>query len=109
MFLCFFNFIFNTFSVPAIPSLSEVACISVDRTGSSKEKLLEYISKECRVVGKAPVYIADVIERPGALLVKWSEVRLGYRLFYFIFYNNFDFLLFQLLYRVSQNRCNPLI
>lgn len=28
------------------------------------------------MVGKAPVYIADVIERPGALLVKWSEVRL---------------------------------
>lgn len=63
----------NLNSVPAIPSLSEVACISVDRTGSCKEKLLDYISKECRVVGKAPVYIADVIERPGALLVKWSE------------------------------------
>lgn len=63
----------NLNNVPAIPSLSEVACISVDRTGSRKEKLLEYISKESRVVGKAPVYIADIIERPGALLVKWSE------------------------------------
>lgn len=72
----FFFFFFLPNSVPAIPSLSEVACISVDRTGSCKEKLLDYISKECRVVGKAPVYIADVIERPGALLVKWSEVRL---------------------------------
>ncbi|XP_029635398.1 cytokine receptor-like factor 3 isoform X1 [Octopus sinensis] len=63
----------NLNSVPAIPSLSEVACISVDTAGSNKDKLLEYASKEMKVISKAPVQIADVVERPGALLVKWSE------------------------------------
>ncbi|GAB1606621.1 cytokine receptor-like factor 3 isoform X1 [Argonauta hians] len=63
----------NVNSVPAIPSLSEVACISVDLAGSNKEKLLEYAIKETKVISKAPVQIADVVERPGALLVKWSE------------------------------------
>ncbi|KAK3091864.1 hypothetical protein FSP39_023226 [Pinctada imbricata] len=56
------------------PSLSDVPYISADVREGLSERVAELITKEGRVVERAPVQISDIIERPGGLLVKWMEV-----------------------------------
>ncbi|CAH1794161.1 unnamed protein product [Owenia fusiformis] len=60
-------------SLPEVPLLSDVACISVDLPGSLIGQMTEAIDECGRVFAKGPVQITDILERPGALLVKWSE------------------------------------
>lgn len=60
--------------LPEVPSLSEVAYLSVDFDAGLSERLHELIGEEGRVYDHAPVQITDIEERPGALLVKWEEL-----------------------------------
>lgn len=48
--------------------------ITIEVSSELDEKLAEFISREGRILERAPVQIIDIIERPGGLTVKWSEV-----------------------------------
>ena len=62
-------------SIPAIPSPSEVACVCVTLSDDLDQSIKASIASEGRVLERAPVQIAEVVEKPGGLLVHWSEVR----------------------------------
>lgn len=61
-------------SVPAVPTLSDVAMISVVMSNTLQDKIGQLVSCEGHVWERAPVQIDEAIEQPGSLLVKWSEV-----------------------------------
>ncbi|OWF53626.1 cytokine receptor-like factor 3 [Mizuhopecten yessoensis] len=61
-------------SVPAVPHLSDVPCISVELDKCLGDRLSELIAQEGRVLERSPIQITDTIERPGGILVKWIEV-----------------------------------
>ena len=65
------------FSLPEVPTLSDVACIFVDLPDNGAQHLTGEICDYGRVIARAPVQIMDISERPGALLVKWCEVSAG--------------------------------
>lgn len=62
------------FSIPEVPSLPDVPYITIEVSSELDEKLAEFIGQEGRILERAPVQIIDIIERPGGLTVKWSEV-----------------------------------
>ncbi|XP_060581316.1 cytokine receptor-like factor 3 isoform X2 [Ruditapes philippinarum] len=59
--------------LPEVPSLSEVAFISVNFVEGVANRFQDLIADEGRVSDRAPVNITEVEERPGALLVTWEE------------------------------------
>lgn len=61
-------------SIPEVPCLPDVPYISIELSSELETKLAEYIDMEGRVIERAPVQITDIVEKPGALTVKWSEV-----------------------------------
>ncbi|XP_071129117.1 cytokine receptor-like factor 3 [Mytilus edulis] len=61
-------------SIPEVPSLPDVPYITIEVSSELDEKLAEFISQEGRILERAPVQIIDIIERPGGLTVKWSEI-----------------------------------
>lgn len=60
--------------MPEVPSLSEVAFISVNFEEGVVERFQDLIADEGSISDHAPVHITEVEERPGALLVHWEEV-----------------------------------
>lgn len=64
----------SIYSIPEIPSLPDVPYISIELSSELEAKLSEYIDMEGRVIERAPIQITDIIEKPGALTVKWTEV-----------------------------------
>ncbi|XP_046361558.2 cytokine receptor-like factor 3 [Haliotis rufescens] len=61
-------------SLPEIPCRSAVPDITVELRGPLKEKICNMVRREGKVAASAPVQITDLIERPGGLIVHWSEV-----------------------------------
>lgn len=61
------------FSVPAIPSLAEVACVNVSLSPDFQKQMEAVISLEGKVMARAPVQIIDAIEKPGSLLLQWAD------------------------------------
>lgn len=69
--------IVNTCSLPEVPSIWDTACIHVDLPRDEEniqKQLVDAIKDYGRVIARAPVQIVEILERPAALLVKWSEV-----------------------------------
>ncbi|KAL4240854.1 Cytokine receptor-like factor 3 [Mactra antiquata] len=60
--------------LPEVPNLGDVAFLCVDFHVGLTDRLQELIHIEGKIYDRAPVQICDIIERPGALLVKWAEV-----------------------------------
>ncbi|XP_041363481.1 cytokine receptor-like factor 3 [Gigantopelta aegis] len=60
-------------SLPEIPCRSAVPNITVQLSGKLVNQVSELVQNEGRVVGRAPVAITDIEERPGSLLVRWNE------------------------------------
>ncbi|XP_059174464.1 cytokine receptor-like factor 3 [Physella acuta] len=60
-------------SVPAIPSLAEVACVNVSLSPDFQKQMEAVISLEGKVMARAPVQIIDAIEKPGSLLLQWAD------------------------------------
>lgn len=57
--------------------LADVACISIELPRDEEHaetQLVEAIRDYGRVITRAPVQICDVQDRPGAMLVSWTEV-----------------------------------
>lgn len=74
---CIKCLIVNTCSLPEVPSIWDTACIHVDLPRDEEniqKQLVDAIKDYGRVIARAPVQIAEILERPAALLVKWSEV-----------------------------------
>ena len=68
-------FYLNDCRLPELPNLSEVACIHVDLPESpDMMKAKKALKNHGKVLSKAPVQIASIQQRPGALNVKWTEV-----------------------------------
>ncbi|XP_033738001.1 cytokine receptor-like factor 3 [Pecten maximus] len=61
-------------SVPAVPHLSDVPCISVELDHGFQDRLSKLIAQEGKVLERSPIQITDTIECPGGILVKWIEV-----------------------------------
>ncbi|XP_005101005.1 cytokine receptor-like factor 3 [Aplysia californica] len=61
-------------SVPAIPTPSEVACVNVVLSHDIEKYIESTVLSEGRILARAPVQISEVIEKPGGLLVNWSEI-----------------------------------
>ncbi|XP_061180926.1 cytokine receptor-like factor 3 [Saccostrea echinata] len=62
-------------SVPEIPSLADVSYLSVDSFHPDLEnKLHQLFENEGRVLERAPAQISEIEERPGSLLITWTEV-----------------------------------
>ncbi|MEE6507047.1 hypothetical protein FKM82_007953 [Ascaphus truei] len=61
-------------SLPEIPSLVEVPCLSAQLDDSFLCVARNHISSHCMVASRAPVQIEALIERPGGILVRWCKV-----------------------------------
>ncbi|KAL5018340.1 hypothetical protein ScPMuIL_004062 [Solemya velum] len=61
-------------SLPEVPNLSDVPYISTELSKGLQKQLEDTISVEGRIISHAPAKITDIVERPGSLLVKWTEV-----------------------------------
>ena len=73
------HFLFKYFSLPAVPTLSEVICMYTEIPSGSIEKYKEYLKDYGRIVPQAPAQITETFERPAAQLVKWNQVREDYK------------------------------
>ena len=62
------------FSIPAIPTPAEVACLTVTLSQEIEKNIQSAILAEGHIFSCAPVQISDVIEKPGGLQVSWNEV-----------------------------------
>ena len=57
-----------------MPSLAEVACIDSELPDDKNQMEMIDLHSYGRIVPFAPVQITDVLERPGAQLIKWEQV-----------------------------------
>ncbi|KAM9296130.1 cytokine receptor-like factor 3 [Gastrophryne carolinensis] len=61
-------------SLPEVPSLVEVPCLSAQLDDSLISIARVHISGHGTVASRPPVQIEELIERPGGILVKWCKV-----------------------------------
>ncbi|XP_073516516.1 cytokine receptor-like factor 3 [Phyllobates terribilis] len=61
-------------SLPEVPSLVEVPCISAQLDDAFLSIARDHISKLGTVASRPPVQIEELIERPGGVLVRWCKV-----------------------------------
>ncbi|XP_072270130.1 cytokine receptor-like factor 3 [Pyxicephalus adspersus] len=61
-------------SLPEVPSLVEVPCLSAQLDDSLLSVARDHISSHGTVASRPPVQIEELIERPGGILVKWCKV-----------------------------------
>lgn len=61
-------------SIPEVPSLPDVPYISIEVSSELDKKLADIIDQDGKILARAPIQITDIIERPGGLTVKWTEV-----------------------------------
>ncbi|XP_018430334.1 PREDICTED: cytokine receptor-like factor 3 [Nanorana parkeri] len=61
-------------SLPEVPSLIEVPCLSAQLDDSLLSVARDQISSHGTVASRPPVQIEELTERPGGILVKWCKV-----------------------------------
>ncbi|XP_005993818.1 cytokine receptor-like factor 3 [Latimeria chalumnae] len=61
-------------SLPEVPSLVEVACLSAQLDDSFLMAVKDRIVSYGTVASQPPVQIEELIERPGGILVRWCKV-----------------------------------
>ncbi|XP_073419919.1 cytokine receptor-like factor 3 [Dendrobates tinctorius] len=61
-------------SLPEVPSLVEVPCLSAQLDDAFLPIARDHISKLGTVASRPPVQIEELIERPGGILVRWCKV-----------------------------------
>ncbi|XP_075034175.1 cytokine receptor-like factor 3 [Mixophyes fleayi] len=61
-------------SLPEVPLLVDVPCLSAQLDDSFLSVARDNISKHGTVASRPPVQIEELIERPGGILVKWCKV-----------------------------------
>ncbi|XP_068119327.1 cytokine receptor-like factor 3 isoform X2 [Hyperolius riggenbachi] len=61
-------------SLPEIPSLVDVPCLSAQLDDSLLSVARDHISSHGTVASRPPVQIEELMERPGGILVKWCKV-----------------------------------
>lgn len=61
-------------SLPEVPALVDVACVSAQLDDSVLEVLKERLPSHGSVSSRPPVRITQLQERPGAMLVRWAKV-----------------------------------
>lgn len=67
-------------SLPRVPSLWDTACICVDLPREDEDirhQLTDAVRDYGRVMSHAPIQITSISERPAALLVHWTPVKVG--------------------------------
>ncbi|KAJ3601087.1 hypothetical protein NHX12_032060 [Muraenolepis orangiensis] len=62
-------------SLPEVPALVDVACVSAQLDDSVLEVLKERLPSHGSVSSRPPVRITQLQERPGAMLVRWAKYR----------------------------------
>ncbi|KAG7491633.1 hypothetical protein MATL_G00005880 [Megalops atlanticus] len=61
-------------SLPEVPALTDVPCLSAQLDDSLLPALRERIVRHGSVASCPPVQIEELVERPGGVLVRWSKV-----------------------------------
>ncbi|XP_053563384.1 cytokine receptor-like factor 3 [Bombina bombina] len=61
-------------SLPEVPSLVEVPCLSAQLDDSFLSVARDRISHHVTVASRPPVQIEEMIEKPGGILVRWCKV-----------------------------------
>ncbi|XP_078510514.1 cytokine receptor-like factor 3 isoform X1 [Lissotriton helveticus] len=61
-------------SLPEVPSLVEVPCLSAQLDDSLQSVLKNQIFNHGTVASRPPVQISELVERPGGILVRWCKV-----------------------------------
>ncbi|XP_056409310.1 cytokine receptor-like factor 3 [Hyla sarda] len=61
-------------SLPEVPALVEVPCLSAQLDDTFLSMARDHISKHGAVTSRPPVQIEELKERPGGILVRWCKV-----------------------------------
>ncbi|XP_063149644.1 cytokine receptor-like factor 3 [Candoia aspera] len=61
-------------SLPEVPSLVDVACLSAQLDDSFLTIMKSYIFSHGTVASRPPIQIEELIEKPGGILVRWCKV-----------------------------------
>ncbi|XP_040294253.1 cytokine receptor-like factor 3 [Bufo bufo] len=61
-------------SLPEVPSLVEVPCLSAQLDDAFLSVARDHISQHGAVASRPPVQIEELVERPGGILVRWCKV-----------------------------------
>ncbi|KAM3920882.1 cytokine receptor-like factor 3 [Leptodactylus fuscus] len=61
-------------SLPEVPSLVEVPCLSAQLDDTFLSIARDHICKHGAVASRPPVQIEELMERPGGILVRWCKV-----------------------------------
>ncbi|KAG8535632.1 hypothetical protein GDO81_028121, partial [Engystomops pustulosus] len=61
-------------SLPEVPSLVEVPCLSAQLDDAFLSMARDHISRLGAVASRPPVQVEELLERPGAILVRWCKV-----------------------------------
>lgn len=62
------------FSLPEVPTLVDVPCLSAQLDDSLLTIVKSEIFKHGTVASRPPVQIEELIEKPGGILVRWCKV-----------------------------------
>jgi len=64
-------------SLPEVPALVDVPCVSAQLDDSLLGLLRDRVSRHGAVSSHPPVQIEELQERPGSILVRWCKVSRG--------------------------------
>lgn len=65
---------FCFFSLPEVPLLVDVPCLSAQLDDSVLNIVKDHIFKHGTVASRPPVQIEELIEKPGGIVVRWCKV-----------------------------------
>lgn len=65
---------FSLLSLPEVPSLVDVPCLSAQLDDCLLTVLKNQIFSHGTVASRPPVQIEELIEKPGGILVRWCKV-----------------------------------
>lgn len=65
---------FSSLSLPEVPALVDVPCVSAQLDDSLLGLLRDWVSRHGAVSSHPPVQIEELQERPGSVLVRWCKV-----------------------------------
>lgn len=66
-------------SLPEVPALVDVPCVSAQFDDSLLSLLRDRVARHGAVSSHPPVQIEELQERPGSILVRWCKVSRGKR------------------------------
>lgn len=66
--------VFSFFSLPEVPPLVDVPCLSAQLDDSLLTILKSQIFNHGTIASRPPVQIEELIEKPGSILVRWCKV-----------------------------------